>query len=340
MNDRYRRQMRLPVIGEDGQRMLGESSVLVAGCGALGTASSMLLARAGVGRIVLADRDVVERVNLHRQLLYNDRDVDPPVPKAEAAAAALRAANPQIRCEAVVADLDRRNVPGLVASVDLVVDGADNYELRFLLNEACVRFGKPFVSGAAIGTYGVQFTVLPGETACYACVVDEAPAPGTTPTCEAAGVLGTVTAMVGAIQATEAIKILAGRRDCVRRTVESIDVWTGTRSSVTPRRRLDGDGCPVCVQGRYEWLDGERGGPAVRMCGGDVIQVPASGTPVDLDRAASCLGSEARPIRTPYLLRFQAGPCEVTLFPDGRALVRGTSDPARARALLAETLGM
>ena len=251
--ERYRRQVRLEGIGEEGQRRIRQASVLVAGCGGLGSVAAMLLARAGVGRLVLADRDVVERTNLNRQVLYDDADAG--TPKATLAARRLQAANPDVRCEAVVATLDRTNVPGLVDGVDLVVDGADNYDLRFVLNEACVRAGRPFVSGAAVGTYGVQFTVLPGVTACYACVVDEAPAPGSWPTCETAGILGTVSALVATLQATEALKVLAGREDQVRRTLWAIDPWAGTHAEVALERRTDGDGCPVCVQRRFDRLN-------------------------------------------------------------------------------------
>jgi adenylyltransferase/sulfurtransferase len=339
--ERYRRQVRLPEIGEDGQRRLRASSVLVAGCGALGSVAAVLLVRAGVGRVVVADRDIVDRANLHRQLLYDDDDAATPTPKAQAAARHLARANPDVRCEAVVADLDRTNVPRLVESVDLVIDGADNYELRFLVNEACVRAGRPFVSGAAIGTYGLQFTVLPGETACYACLVDEIPAPGTTPTCETAGILGTVSTIVAATQATEALKVLTGRRDRVRRTLWAFDAWEGTRSEVAIVRRTGADGCPVCAQGRYDWLEGRLGGPAVRLCGRDMVQVPPpAGGRVDLDAVAAGLPADAGVFRSPFLLRFTARGCEVTLFPDGRALVRGTDDPGRARAIVAEHLGM
>ena len=339
--ERYRRQVRLPEMGEEGQQRLGASSVLVAGCGALGSVAAMLLVRAGVGRVVVADRDIVDRANLHRQLLYDDDDATTPTPKAEAAVRHLARANPEVRCEAVVADLDRTNVPRLVDSVDLVVDGADNYELRFLLNEACVRAGRPFVSGAAVGTYGLQFTVLPGETACYRCLVDEVPAPGSTPTCETAGVLGTVSTIVASMQATEAIKVLSGNRDRVRRTLWAFDPWAGTRSEVTVARQSGADGCPVCAQGRFDWLDGRLGGPAVRLCGRDVVQVPAPvGVRIDLGAVADGLPPDARVFRSPFLLRFTARGCEVTLFPDGRALVQGTDDPARARAVVAEHLGM
>jgi len=339
--DRYRRQVRLPEIGEDGQRRLLASSVLVAGCGALGSVAAMLLVRAGIGRVVLADRDIVDQANLHRQLLYDDEDAATPTPKADAAARHLARANPEVRCEAVVADLDRTNVPRLVDSVDLVLDGADNYELRFLLNEACVRVGRPFVSGAAVGTYGMQFTVLPGETACYRCLVDEVPAPGSTPTCETAGILATVSTIVASMQATEAIKVLSGNRDQVRRTLWAVDPWAGTRSEVAIVRKSGADGCPVCAQGRFDWLDGRLGGPAVRLCGRDVVQVPAPGdVRIDLGAVADGLPPDAQVFRSPFLLRFTARGCEVTLFPDGRALVRGTDDPARARAIVAEHLGM
>lgn len=335
--DRYRRQAALPEIGNEGQRRIGAAHVVVMGCGALGTLNAALLARAGVGRLTVVDRDVVQVDNLHRQVLYDEADAEAGLPKAEAAAAALRRANSDIVVRAVVADVDRHNVLDLVRGADAVVDGADNFELRALVNEACVREGVAFVHGAVLGTYGVQATVLPGRTPCLACWMPDLPEPGTLPTCETAGVLGSVVAMVAAIQATEVLKVLVGRLERVRPTLLSVDPWTGERAEVHASRSPD---CRVCGRGRFDFLEGRLGARSEVLCGREAVQVRLEGPAPRLDEVAARLDPSSRPRLNPYMLRFEAGGLEVTLFPDGRAIVRGTPDPSAARAVLARFVGM
>jgi adenylyltransferase/sulfurtransferase len=335
--ERHRRHCVLPEFGEDGQRRVAASSVVVFGCGALGGAAAMLLARAGVGRLVVVDRDLPERVNLHRQVLFDEADVDASLPKAEAAARKLRSANAEVVVEGVVADVDRTNVEALARDATLVVDGADNFELRLLANEACVRQGIPWVHGAVAGTYGVQWTVLPGQTACFSCLVEDAPPAGSVPTCETAGVFSPTVLAVASLQAAEALKVITGNAHRVRRTLLSFDLWTGERAEVEVARS---PACPACVLGRFDHLEGRKGSRTTVLCGGDQVQVSAGpGARPSLDEVAARLPADANARMSPYVLRFSADGLEVALFPDGRAIVRGTTDPARARAVLAKRLG-
>ncbi len=335
--DRYRRQTALPEVGREGQARIRAASVVVMGCGALGAMNAALLGRAGVGRLVLVDRDVVHLDNLHRQVLFEEADAEAGLPKAEAAARAIARANSEVEVCAVVADVDRHNVVDLVRGADAVVDGADNFEMRALVNEACVREGIPYVYGAVLATYGVQATVLPGRTACLACLLPDLPEPGAMPTCETVGVLGPTVAMVAAIQAAETLKVLVGRLDRVRQTLVSWDLWTGERAEVHAGRDPD---CPVCAKGQYDYLEGRLGQRTEVLCGGEAVQVRLDGPVPRLDDVAARLPIEAAARLNPYMLRFEADGLQVTLFPDGRAIVRGTQDPSRARTVLARFVGV
>lgn len=334
--ERYRRQMVLPEFGEEGQQRIGASRVVIMGCGALGSMNAALLARAGVGRLVLVDRDVVRLDNLHRQVLFDETDAKEGIPKAEAAARALRRANSEIVVEAVVTDVNRHNVLDLVQGANAVVDGADNFDLRYLVNDACVRDGIPFVHGAVLGTYGVQATILPGRTPCLACIAPEPPEPGSLPTCEAAGVIGPIVAMVGAIQATEVLKVLVGRLDRIRASIVSLDLWTGERAEVHAEPSRD---CRVCGLHRFDFLEGRLGVRTEVLCGREAVQVRLTGPIPRLDEVAARLDPSCTPRQNPFMLRFVAEGLEVTVFPDGRVIVRGTPDPARARAVVARWVG-
>ncbi|HOI10740.1 MAG TPA: HesA/MoeB/ThiF family protein [Myxococcota bacterium] len=248
---RYARQIALPGLGTEGQRRLAGSRAVVVGCGALGGFASMMLVRAGVGRVDVVDRDTPERTNLHRQVLYVEADVDAGTPKAVAAAGRLAEMNRDVRITPVVAHVDGGNVAGIVRDADVVVDGADNFALRLAVNEACVRHGIPFVHGGILGTVGQQFTILPGRTACYECLIGEEPAPGTAPTTVTHGVLSAIVAVVAGIQVAEAIKILAGRTDDLRKTLLTIDLWANRWTEIRVARATEGAGCPVCVQRNF-----------------------------------------------------------------------------------------
>src|SRR5215510_14715572 len=223
--DRYSRQMRFPGVGEEGQRRLLESHVTLCGCGALGTVLANALVRAGVGHLRLVDRDFIETHNLQRQVLFDEHDVAENLPKAEAAARKLGAINSTVHVEPVVTDIDRTNILGLVADADLILDGTDNFEIRYRINDAAVKLGKPWVYGGSIGSHGQTMTILPGETPCLRCVFEASPAPGEAATCETAGVLGPIVNVIASLQAVEALKILAGRLDAINRDLVYVDVW-------------------------------------------------------------------------------------------------------------------
>lgn len=333
--DRYVRQTILPEIGEKGQQALSRSTVALVGLGALGTVGAGLLARAGVGHLRLVDRDVVELNNLQRQVLFDERDID--LPKAEAAAAKLLATNSEIRIEPVSKDLNSSNAESVLADVDLIVDGTDNMEARFLINEVAVLRSLPWVYGGAIATHGMALAIVPRTTACFRCFLPRMPPPGSLPTCDTAGILNTVSSAIGSIQATEAIKLLLGHPPSGELLV--FDGWTNELQRLKIARRQD---CPTCVRGEREYLGAKRGQVIAALCGSRTISIdPAHKGAIDM------AGIEARlrklgPVKAlGSVLMFTAGEdATITLFSDGRALIRGTEDPERARALYAKYIGM
>ncbi len=365
IGDRHHRQRLLPMIGDDGQRRLAESSVLIVGCGALGTVSAELLARAGVGSLSLVDRDVVEATNLQRQTLYTEADAKAGRAKAEAARDRLREIDSSLRIRGWVDDLDAEGVRGYVGEADVVVDGLDNFETRYLLNDACVEAGVPYLYGGAVGTVGLSMTVLPATdsratrtsdrvrigteqaTPCLRCVFPEPPPAGSSPTCDTAGVLGMVTAMVAARQATEAIKILVGATNRVERGLWSIDPWQGRFACVETIDRPD-PACPCCGRRRFEFLEGRRRAETAVLCGRNAVQVrPASRAALDLDSLHARLGPHGEFHRESGLIRGvlraecgdEGDPLELTVFIDGRSIVRGTVETERARAIHARYVG-
>ena len=338
-DDRYIRQSILPEIGAGGQALLAKAHVVVVGCGALGSLQAELLARAGVGRLTVLDRDFVERSNLQRQVLFTDRDAEVGLPKALAAEQALRAINPEIRVDGVVEDLNPGSAPALLGGADLIADGTDNFETRYLVNDWSVREGVPWVYAGVIGTAGLVMPILPRETACLRCVFETVPAPGSLPTCETAGVLGAAVAVVAGQQNAEILKLLAGAVDRVSRALLRFDVWEPAWTSVaTGPPRPD---CPVCGEGSYEWLEGRRGSRAARLCGRRAIQLlPGEGAPPPrLQDLAERLPSDWKVTLNEHLLRARRGDRTVSVFRDGRAIVEGTSDETEARSLVARVVG-
>lgn len=350
--DRYRRQTILPDFGVESQAKLGASRAMIVGVGALGCASADLLARAGVGRLTLVDRDVVELTNLQRQCLFDESDAAERRPKAEAAAARLARVNSSIRIEPHVMDVTSRSLPRLLrdAKPDIIIDGTDNAGTRYLLNDAAVRDGMPFFYGGVIGTRGMQMTVLPGVSACLRCVFEEPPAPGTMPTCDTAGVVGPAVAVVAGCQAADAIKLLVGRRDLIKPTLLEFDLWS------TERRRLDLSAmcdpaarrnCPCCGKRSFEFLDGRHDDDAIKLCGQLAVQIGSTGRECDLVQAASKLRAFSPKRVSPSLLRVvlpeeraeDGKSLELSLFADGRVIVLGTADPARARGVYAKYVG-
>jgi len=336
--DRYSRQMILPGWGQQGQARLATKTAVVVGCGALGSHIASHLVRAGVGRLVLADRDFVEWHNLPRQALYTEADARDGVPKAVAAARRLRRINTQVQIEEHVVDVNADTIEELVAGADVVMDGADNFEVRYLLNQVCVKLGIPWVYGGVLGTYGLTTAILPGETPCLRCLLGPMPPPGSVPTCETAGVLGPVVAVIAALEATEGLKFLLDRRDEVLHSLVMIDVWNGDLERAQTQR--SNTRCPVCDDRRFDLLDAERGSMAAVLCGRNAVQVsPRPAPTLNLAALAERLAGVG-PLRVnDYLLRLDVEDCQLTIFADGRAIVKGTDDPAQARALYARYVG-
>lgn len=328
---RYSRQILLPEIGEKGQRRLRGATAFIAGCGATGSAIASVLVRAGVGRTVIVDRDIVEESNLQRQLLFTEGDIGEP--KAVAAAAALRRANTAVEVEGIVADLAADNIEGLLRDASVILDGTDNMEARYIINDASVKHSIPWVYCGAVGTYGMVMAVVPGKGPCLRCLFPEPPAPGALPTCDTAGVLGTAPLAAGALAATGALRLLTGR---ARPRLIYIDVWKQTLRRLRVERR---EGCPACARRDFEFLAVKRRGATV-LCGRDSVQVsPARKAEVSFDEVTRRLSRVGSVRRTPYLLRAEVEGVVISLFPDGRAIITGISDEKRARTLYSKFIG-
>jgi adenylyltransferase/sulfurtransferase len=331
--DRYSRQIRFAPFGEAGQEALRSARVAVAGCGALGTFHVASLVRAGAGHIRVIDRDYVEWNNLQRQWLFEESDAEQGLPKPVAAAQRAAAINGEVRVEPVVADLTAATCDDLLDGVQLILDGTDNFETRYLINDYAVKYGIPWVYGAAVGSYGLTMTIQPGKTACLACVYPEPPA-GAQATCETAGVLNTVTSMVAAWQVSAALQLITGQP--VPRLMTTMDVWTGSVRQI--RQPEPAPDCAVCGQHHFQHLDGRRRAP-ISLCGRNAVQIHERARPIDLAELAGRL-SEIAPVKfNEFALRFFPAPFEVTVFPDGRAIIKGTQDTGLARSLYARYIG-
>jgi len=338
--DRYSRQIRYAHLGQDGQRRLLASRVLVCGCGALGSVLASTLARAGVGQLRVVDRDFLELNNLQRQVLFDEQDVAAQLPKAIAAAHKLRAINSQIEIEPVVADVDHTNIERLCAGVDLIVDGTDNFETRFLVNDAAVKLGIPWVYGGCLASEGQTMTIVPGRTACLRCLMPEPPAAGTTPTCDTAGVVAPIIGVIASIQSMEAIKILSGHADAIQRTLTVIELWEGRIRQIKLDTLREAADCPACDRREFPWLAGERGSHSAVLCGRNAVQLNhRGGSPLELERLAAKLAGVGRVTRNAFLLRLAVDDYLLTIFPDGRAIVGGTDDVAIARSVYAKYVG-
>jgi adenylyltransferase/sulfurtransferase len=343
--ERYSRQMRFPAIGRAGQEKLLAGRVTLCGCGALGTVLANVLVRAGVGFVRVIDRDFVEPSNLQRQVLFDESDVAANLPKAEAAATKLRQINSSVTIEPVVADINRTNIEDFCRGADLILDGSDNFEIRYLINDVSIKHDKPWVYGGAVGSQGMSMTVIPGQTPCLRCVFEAAPAPGETGTCETAGVLAPAVQIVASYQAAEAIKLLSGNGAAVNRELLIIDVWENTnrRVKVAPLAGRKGE-CPCCAKRNFEWLDGAHGTQTTALCGRNAVQVShRTKGKLDFAHLAGVLRQSGAVSFNKFLLKFQlvenGDPYEFTVFEDGRAIIKGTSEPDRARTLYAKYVG-
>lgn len=335
LEERYSRQILFHGVGAEGQRKLAASHVALVGCGATGSALASLLARAGVGNLRIVDRDYVEPSNLQRQSLFSEADAAESLPKAIAAARQIATFNSQIVVEPHVADLTSGNVETLLQGTELILDGTDNFETRYLINDFAVSCSLPWVYAAAVGSYGVTMNVLPRKTACLACMFPDLPQ-GTFTTCETAGILNSAVSLIASIAATEALKLITGAEDCVRRTLLSFDVWRNERAELaTDKPRTD---CRACGQRDFVHLAG-KGRPHITLCGRNSVQIHERQRPVDLAEMSQRLQAHGAVRHNDFVLKFWHEPYEMTLFPDGRAIIKGTSDTAVARSLYARYVG-
>ncbi len=343
--ERYSRQMRVPGIGKAGQERIMNSRVTLCGVGALGTVLANNLVRAGVGHIRVIDRDFVEPSNLQRQVLFDEADVTNNMPKAEAAVIKMRQINSGVKLEAIVADINRTNIEEFCKDSDLILDGTDNFEVRYTINDVAVKFGKPWVYGGAVGTEGMTMTIIPGDTPCLRCVFEASPGPGEVGTCETAGVLGPAVGVIANMQSAEALKILAGKKETINRELVMLNLWENTykRVKIAPLMGRKGK-CPCCALKQFDWLDGGQGTQTTSLCGRNAVQVTQrAGTKIDFTQLSSQLKSSGTVTSNRFLLKFQVtdggDDYEFTVFPDGRAIIKGTDSGERARTLYAKYIG-
>ena len=337
LQDKYSRQMLFAGIGPEGQRRLLASRVAIVGCGAIGAAAANLLGRAGVGYLRIIDRDFVEPSNLQRQTLFDESDALLALPKAVAAERKLRSINSTVAVEGLVADLSPKNADELLSGVQLLLDGTDNFETRFLINDFAVMSNLPWIYAAGVASYGLTMTIRPGLTACLACLLESGDSPpGLEETCDTIGVLGPIVNLIASLQAAEALKLLAGRTEALHGRLISCDVWTGHMQSIRVARNPT---CRACAKRDFTYLQGQSQ-PHITLCGRDSVQIHEHSRTLDL----TALGLRLKPIvedvrQNDFLLRFRVAPYEVTVFADGRAILKGTKDPSVARSLYARYLG-
>lgn len=338
MNERYSRQILFPPIGKTGQEKLSEARVLLVGCGALGAAHAEILARAGVGFLRIVDRDFVEFSNLQRQTLYSESDAKERLPKSIAAKNRLAKINSEIEIDAVVADVNFSNIEGLMKDINLILDGTDNFQIRYLINDACVKLKKPWIYGAAVSSYGTTMTIFPSETPCLRCIFEEMPDAGTSPTCDTAGVIQPIIASVSAIQTTEALKILTGNFEQLHRSLIQIDVWRNDWRKI--KLSEPNTDCECCAKRNYEFLDAETNEFSAVLCGRNAVQIaPPKPAKLDLKSLAERLSNLGAVKQNEYLLRLNIDEYELTVFADARAIVRGTDDIMTARSIYSKYVG-
>ena len=340
MNERYSRQILFREIGVSGQEKLSNSRVLLVGCGALGAAHAETLARAGVGLLRIVDRDFVEFTNLQRQTLFSEADARDRLPKVVAAKNRIGEINSEIEVEAVIADVNYSNIENLIEDVDLVLDGTDNFQIRYLINDACVKHNKTWIYGAAVSSYGTTMTIIPFESPCLRCIFEEMPSAGSAPTCDTAGVIQPIITSVSAIQTTEALKILTGNAAALHKSLMNIDVWQNDwRKIKLGKPNAD---CETCGKGNFEFLDAENADFFTALCGRDAVQIRPAGraSEIDLPTLAAKLKNLGEVKLNEYLLRLKIEDYELTVFKDARAIIRGTDDITTARSIYAKYIGI
>ncbi len=333
--ERYSRQILFTGLGEKGQERLLAAHAAIIGCGALGSFQAAALARAGVGRLTIVDRDYVESSNLQRQWLFEEADAEEALPKAAAAERRLRHINRDVAVRGLVADVTPANIAELVGDAELILDGTDNFETRYLINDFALSRELPWIYGAAVGSYGLAMPVIPGQTACLRCVYPDTPA-GAQPTCETAGVLNVIVSIIASLQVADALKILSGQRDRVEPHITTVDVWGGSIRRI-PQPARDPQ-CPACARHDFVHLEGENR-PPISLCGRNAVQIHERARPLDLAALKASLERLGEVRANEFALRFFLAPYEMTIFPDGRAIIKGTTDVGMARSLYARYVG-
>jgi len=339
--ERYSRQILSQHIGEECQKVLMDSYAVVVGCGALGTVSSSYLTRAGIGQIRIIDRDFIEESNLQRQILFDENDIAEGLPKAIAAQRKLRRINSGSTIEGIVTDVNYADIEELTKDADIIIDGTDNFETRFLINDFCIKNNIPWIYGACIGSRGLTMNIIPPTTPCLRCVFETMPQMGTFPTCDTAGVIGPIAGVIGSIQATEAIKILTGKYESVNKTLIEIDVWDTKVKQIDVSDLKSLSDCPTCKLHTYKYLEAEDGVMATLLCGKNAVQVMSRNiSNIDLGQLAKRLASISDVSSNEFMLKFNVKDNEFTVFPDGRAIITGTNDLSTAKSLYSKYLGM
>ena len=340
--NRYSRQVLFHGLGEKGQKMLLESTVVIIGCGALGTVQANTIVRAGVGKVVIVDRDFVEKSNLQRQVLFDEQDVKEKLPKAVAAVRKLKKINSEIKIEAIVTDVNHQNIESLIDEADLVLDGVDNFETRYLLDDACIKTKKPWVYGACVGSYGLTMSVVPDVTPCIKCVFEDQPPIGLSPTCDTAGIISPAVNLVASFQVSEGIKILTGQIDALNRGIVTFDLWTNMIKTLKLEDEKPRKSCKCCGLGIFEYLEAKEKNQTytTSLCGRNAVQVSKGESfSLDFDELTQKLNRLCEVKSNPFIMTFTIDEYEISAFKDGRAIIKGTNEPAIARSVYAKYIG-
>lgn len=339
--DRYSKQILFKPIGDEGQKKLSSRSVVIAGCGALGSVIANTLVRAGTGTVKIIDRDFVDESNLQRQLLFDEDDIKNDLPKAVAAKNKLSVINSTVNIEAVVSDINYTNIESLFKGADVVLDGSDNFETRFLINDYCVKNCVPWIYGACVGSIGLSMNIIPGLTPCLRCVFESQPPAGSSPTCDTNGVIAPIVNIVGSIQSCEALKILSGNMESINRELINIDVWKGRYNKTTIINAVKDSDCSVCKHQEYSYLSAESGSSTAILCGRNAVQIRCNdGSGIDLKKTAQRLKDVGEVKYNDFLIKLKVDTYEISLFDDGRAIITGTDDPVMARNIYSKYIGM
>lgn len=341
MSERYARQVLFYGIGKQGQKILMEKTVVLVGCGALGCTSANLLARSGVKCLKIVDRDYIEESNLQRQSLFDEEDINKNLPKAIAAQKKLQKANSNIQIEAAIADLNPSNIETILENANIVIDGTDNFETRFLINDHCVKKGIPWIYGACIGSTGLTMNIIPSKTPCFRCMIENIPPPGTIETCDTEGIIAPIASMIASIQVAEALKILTDNFDAVSKGLLKVDLWRNELKRLHVEDIKEKTTCMTCKQRKYEFLSNDTYSMSTSLCGRNAVQIlHPHGSKLDLTRLATRLEKVGNVSFNSFLLRLKAGKYELTVFPDGRSIISGTNDTSVAKGLYAKYIGM